>query len=82
VDLYRLTATEELWELGWEELGSAGEMALVEWPEKAGEYLPGDRWEVELAVVDGDTAKRVVEVNRFGSPRALPGFPVSLEEGG
>jgi tRNA A37 threonylcarbamoyladenosine biosynthesis protein TsaE len=81
VDLYRLTSADDLWELGWEELGSAGELALVEWPERAGEFLPRDRWEVELAVLDGKPQKREVAVTRFGRPRALPGFPVRLEGG-
>jgi tRNA threonylcarbamoyl adenosine modification protein YjeE len=79
VDLYRLTARSELWELGWEELGSGDELTLVEWPERAGEFLPEDRWEVELSVLDGDPARRFVAVNQFGHPRALPGFPVRLE---
>ena len=40
-DLYRLHDPEEIWELGWEELGAGREIALVEWPHRAGAYLPG-----------------------------------------
>ncbi len=79
VDLYRLVSSQELWELGWEELGSAGELALVEWPERAGAFLPEDRWEIELGMLDGDPERREVAVSRFGLPRRLPGFPVTLE---
>lgn len=79
VDLYRLTGADELWELGWEELGAAGELALVEWPEKAGELLPEDRWEIELEILNEDPLRRAISVTRHGHPRALPGFPVSLE---
>lgn len=32
-DLYRLDSPEELWELGFEEVGSG--IALIEWPERA-----------------------------------------------
>lgn len=82
LDLYRIESEEELWELGWEELGSGSEVALVEWPERGGDLLPTDRWEIELTI-PGPTAKvRDVSVYRFGRPSSLPGFPVSLEGNG
>jgi tRNA threonylcarbamoyl adenosine modification protein YjeE len=79
MDLYRLISSEELWELRWEELGSAQELVLVEWPERAGAFLPENRWEIELTVPDGKSGLREVAVTRFGQPRGLPGFPFSLE---
>ena len=78
MDLYRLRSPEELWELGWGELGGEGEIVLVEWPERAGEHLPEDRWEVRLALPEPGSHLRSVEVTRIGAPGALPGFPVSL----
>lgn len=78
MDLYRLESVGELWELGWEELGSEGEIVLVEWPERAGEFLPQDRWEVQLVVPERGSSLRQVQVSRFGGPPHLPGFPVSL----
>ena len=78
VDLYRLSRPEELWELGWQELGARDELVVVEWPERAEELLPPDRWEVTLAHVEGEVESRRVEVNRIGRPTHLPGFPVSL----
>ncbi len=78
LDLYRVPEVEELWELGWQELGAPDELVLVEWPERAEEHLPRDRWEVLLAHVEGDPDSRTVEVNRVGRPPHLPGFPVSL----
>lgn len=82
VDLYRLEAPGELRELGWEELGAEGEVVLVEWPERAGDLLPADRWEVTLEMpppeteVDGPRARfRVVTVERIGDPPGLPGAP-------
>ena len=53
-DLYRLKKSDEVWELGWEDL--AGAVALVEWPDKAGEHLPDDRLDVVLSF-DGDGRK-------------------------
>jgi tRNA threonylcarbamoyladenosine biosynthesis protein TsaE len=46
-DLYRLKNAEEVWELGWEDI--AGGVALVEWPDKAGEHLPDDRLDIALS---------------------------------
>ena len=82
MDLYRIESADELWELGWEELGSSSEIALVEWPERAGDLLPEDRWEIELVVPKGGGQLREVAVFRFGRPPHLPGFPVSLEDEG
>ena len=82
MDLYRIEDAEELWELGWEELGSSSEIALVEWPERAGEMLPQNRWEVELVVPERGSDLREVAVARFGHPPHLPGFPVSLGDNG
>ena len=78
MDLYRLLDPEELWDLGWEELGSSSEIVLLEWPERAEEFLPQNRWEVELVVPSEDSDLREISVTRFGHPRGLPGFPVIL----
>jgi tRNA threonylcarbamoyladenosine biosynthesis protein TsaE len=78
MDLYRIESARELWELGWEEMASSSAIALVEWPERAGDLLPDDRWEIELAVPEGHLQLRSVSVSRFGMPAHLPGFPVSL----
>jgi tRNA threonylcarbamoyl adenosine modification protein YjeE len=82
VDLYRIESPEELWELGWEELGAGPEIVLVEWPERAGETLPEDRWEIELVAPDLSSEFRDVVVTRIGNPPHLPGFPVTLRDGG
>jgi len=81
MDLYRVEGQEELWELGWGEMGSGAEVVLVEWPERAGELLPDDRWEIELIPPEPGSLLRAVEVSRFGQPPHLPGFPVTLDEG-
>jgi tRNA threonylcarbamoyladenosine biosynthesis protein TsaE len=89
MDLYRLSDPEELWELGWQDLGSAGELVLVEWPERAGPYLPADRWDINLSTprisygsargTPGSTV-RAVDVRCIGSPPPLPGFLVRVSE--
>jgi tRNA threonylcarbamoyl adenosine modification protein YjeE len=50
LDLYRLERPDDVWELGWRELGAAHEIVIVEWPQRAEQLLPPDRWEIELSV--------------------------------
>jgi tRNA threonylcarbamoyladenosine biosynthesis protein TsaE len=82
LDLYRLESPDELWELGWEELGAGDEIVLVEWPERAGDHLPADRWEIELERAPGGSGVREVRVRKVGGPPHLPGFPIALSGGG
>jgi tRNA threonylcarbamoyladenosine biosynthesis protein TsaE len=72
LDLYRLESADEAWALGWQELGGAGELALVEWPGRAEPLLPADRWEVSLEAGPGPGLRRL-EVHAVGSPPPLPG---------
>lgn len=81
MDLYRIEETQELWELGWEELGDQGELVLVEWPERAGDLLPPHRWEIELRAAAEGVELREVVVSRRGRPPHLPGFPFSVQGG-
>ena len=78
MDLYRLSDSSELWELGWQDLGGQDELVLVEWPERAEGMLPEHRWEITLGPVPGDREARTVSVSQFGVPQYLPGFPVSV----
>lgn len=74
-DLYRLEDPEEVWELGWEELPAPDQIVLVEWPERAEEYLPADRWEIALQEAQGGAARRVI-VRAVGSPASFPAVEV------
>lgn len=78
LDLYRLNDPEEVWELGWADLGQDSEIVLVEWPEQAGSLLPPDFWRITLSVPRGHRQLRDVEVERVGRPPQLPGFPMTL----
>ncbi|MFQ5783192.1 MAG: tRNA (adenosine(37)-N6)-threonylcarbamoyltransferase complex ATPase subunit type 1 TsaE [Alphaproteobacteria bacterium] len=66
-DLYRIGRPEEILELGFEEALAEG-VALVEWPERLGPFLPGDRLEVTL-VADAAPDARSVRLAGFGSWR-------------
>jgi tRNA threonylcarbamoyladenosine biosynthesis protein TsaE len=70
LDLYRLERAEDVAELGWRELGDAHEIVLVEWPERAAQLLPADRWDVRIDVVaDG---LRSVSASARGDVAPLP----------
>ncbi|MFX4813567.1 tRNA (adenosine(37)-N6)-threonylcarbamoyltransferase complex ATPase subunit type 1 TsaE, partial [Acinetobacter baumannii] len=47
-DLYRINDTSELEEIGLSPLPD-GSVALIEWPERAGEALPADRIDIALS---------------------------------
>lgn len=74
LDLYRLEREDEVWELGWSELGGADDLVLIEWPDRAEALLPSPRWEVEIAD-EGDPAARRVTARPVGEAPPLPAFP-------
>lgn len=51
-DLYRILETDELDELGWDELRENA-LVLVEWPDRAEDRVPQDRLDVELFLAAG-----------------------------
>ena len=71
LDLYRLDDPDEVWELGWRELGEGNQIVLVEWPERAAELLPEPRWDVELAA-EQDPELRTIVARRVGDAPDLP----------
>lgn len=72
LDLYRLEDAEEVWELGWRELGDDRQIVLIEWPERAEELLPRPRWEIRIEPGGQDPLRRVVHVGRVGAPPSIP----------
>jgi tRNA threonylcarbamoyladenosine biosynthesis protein TsaE len=71
LDLYRLELEDDVWELGWRELGTGNEIVLAEWPERAETLLPEDRIEIAINPADVDDL-RVVSVRRVGNVPELP----------
>lgn len=74
LDLYRLEDPEEVWELGWSEMGRGPDIVLVEWPERAEPLLPPERWELELTIPEPGATIRTVRVRAYGEPPPLPGW--------
>ena len=75
LDLYRLEDPEEVWELGWRELGESSEIVLIEWPERAEELLPPRRWDISLEP-GSSAATRTVTAVPISEPPSLPAPPV------
>jgi tRNA threonylcarbamoyladenosine biosynthesis protein TsaE len=58
-DLYRLARAEEAYEVGLDEALEDG-AAVIEWPERLGGRLPGDRLDIEIAIQGDARAARLV----------------------
>lgn len=71
VDLYRLLYEDEVWELGWREMGGAGDVVLIEWPERAERLAPTDRWDITLDPGPSPETRRMI-ASPAGSPPRLP----------
>lgn len=62
-DCYRLTAPEEAVELGLEQALGEG-VALVEWPERLGGFLPDRRLDIAFEIACGDARRARIEDRR------------------
>lgn len=71
-DLYRIERPDDLWELGWQELATGDEIVLIEWPERASDLLPDERWDIALRAPAAGSAIRHVSARPVGSVPPLP----------
>ena len=60
LDLYRLDRPEQLDALAWDEILSVRALVLVEWPDRAGERLPGGRVTLSLQHLPDDPGRRLL----------------------
>jgi tRNA threonylcarbamoyladenosine biosynthesis protein TsaE len=60
LDLYRLDRPEQLDALAWDEILSARALVLVEWPDRAGERLPGGRVTLSLQHLPEEPDRRLL----------------------
>lgn len=71
VDLYRIDNTEDLSEVGLEEVLDTDGVALVEWGERLGPYHPGSVLKVRILDRGGNRREIIVEDRR--KPGSGPG---------
>jgi tRNA threonylcarbamoyladenosine biosynthesis protein TsaE len=64
-DLYRIKSIAEMYELGYEEFLKSDGICLVEWAEVLGELLPGERYDVRLALGEAEN-ERLIEISGIG----------------
>jgi tRNA threonylcarbamoyladenosine biosynthesis protein TsaE len=57
-DLYRINDPIELFEIGWEDYLSRSGLVVVEWGEKAGEFLPEKYFLIEFEIL-GDNVREI-----------------------
>lgn len=72
LDLYRLEDPDEVWELGWRDLGDGNQIVLIEWPERAEALLPAPRWDIHLKPSGTSPLHRSVEIVAVGNPPEIP----------
>ena len=70
IDLYRIVASDELWEIGFEEALADG-ICVIEWPERAGALLPARRLEIGLEHTGDPSLRHLVVEDRTGEPERL-----------
>lgn len=58
LDLYRAKSIKELQGLALDEIFSDGVLVVVEWPDRLGEKLPSNRWDVEITK-QSENARRI-----------------------
>lgn len=62
LDCYRLKHPDEAADLDWETLLKDGDAVLIEWPERAGEWLPQPSMTCILSHLEADPARRRLEI--------------------
>ena len=58
LDLYRLRGPDDLTNLAWDDIINSAAIVLVEWPERAGDRMPGDVLKIRLEHIAGDDNHR------------------------
>ena len=63
-DFYRIDTPQGLRSIGCEEFFDGDGICLVEWPERANDLLPPQRWEIHLKQPSGVSTHRQISVRR------------------
>ena len=60
LDLYRLERSDDLTNIGWDDVLAEEALVLVEWPERAGARLPQDHVPLSLQHLPDDPSRRLL----------------------
>lgn len=61
-DLYRLSSSDELYDIGWDDYLARGGICAVEWSERVSDALPEDTVFVDIAHDEADENRRIITV--------------------
>ena len=61
VDLYRIGHPQEIEDLGLEEILNGSGICVIEWAEKASDFLPESAIQVEIGLLDGQNRRLDIE---------------------
>jgi tRNA threonylcarbamoyladenosine biosynthesis protein TsaE len=59
LDLYRISGPDELETLPWRESLFGNGVAVIEWPDRLGWFLPGARWDIRLSI-EGEEDRKIL----------------------
>ena len=63
-DMYRLSSSDELYDIGWDDYLARGGVCAVEWSERVADALPEDAVRVDIARGDGDEGRVITVTGR------------------
>ena len=61
-DMYRIETEDDLYSIGFDDYVMARGICISEWSENITDFLPEDAIKVKLSRVEGDTEKRIIEI--------------------
>lgn len=73
LDAYRISCSQELFDLGYDDYTARGGVIVMEWPENAAEALPRER--LEIAIDGSGSCPRTLTLSAYGAP-----YEAMLEE--
>jgi len=60
IDLYRLDNESQLTNIGWDDIIAEHALVIVEWPERAGDRMPGDHLHIDIEYLPDQPDRRVL----------------------
>ena len=67
IDLYRVVDAAELNTIPWREVLFGSGVAVVEWPERLGQGLPDERFDIQLQITGDDTRTITIRAHGVGN---------------
>jgi tRNA threonylcarbamoyladenosine biosynthesis protein TsaE len=79
IDLYRVVDAAELNTIPWREVLFGSGVAVVEWPERLGQGLPDERFDIQLQITGDDTRTITISAHGVGNLARLKRWSQQLQ---